>query len=232
MVSWSGLPQRAGASQPHIPFMNDKLESLLGKLRLVENEILAELRRKETEFLYEVRKRKVRFTEEARARHKLFVKRFASYIRDSRFMILLTTPVIWACAIPVVLLDLVTSIYQAVCFPIYGIPKVRRRDYILLDRGHLAYLNWAEKFNCQYCGYANGVLACATEIAARTEQYWCPIKHALRMKSMHSRYKTFFDYGNAEHYRQQIETVRRSFEDIEDDADAAGDPTSGETTAK
>jgi hypothetical protein len=59
------------------------------------------------------------------------------------------------------------------------------------------------------------VLACATEIAARTEQYWCPIKHALLMKSMHSRYRHFFDYGDAEHYRQQIEIVRRSFEDIE-----------------
>ena len=32
---------------------------------------------------------------------------------------------------------------------------------------------------------------------------------------MHNRYRYFFDYGDAEHYRQQIETVRRSFEDIE-----------------
>lgn len=91
----------------------------------------------------------------------------------------------------------------------------------MLDRRHLAYLNWAEKLNCEYCGYANGVLACATEIAARTKQYWCPIKHALRMKSMHNRHRFSFDYGDAEHYRQQIEAVRRSFEDIE--ADSAED---------
>lgn len=195
-------------------FMNDTLDALLEKMRLLEKEIVRELQRKETEFLYEVRQRKVRFTEEARARHRALVKRFTSYIRDSRFMILLTTPVIWACIFSIALLDLAMMIYQAICFPIYGIPKVRRRDYILLDRRHLAYLNWMEKFNREYCGYANGVLACATEIAARTEQYWCPIKQALRMKSMHNRYRTFFDYGDAEHYRQQIETVRRSFEDI------------------
>ena len=80
----------------------------------------------------------------------------------------------------------------------------------------MAYLNWAEKLNCQYCGYVNGVLACASEIAARTEQYWCPIKYTLRMKSMHSRHRFFFDYGDAEQYRKYIEIVRRSFEDILD----------------
>lgn len=195
--------------------MNDTLETLLEKMRVLEKDIMRELQKKEAEFFYEVRLGKVRFTEEARARHKLLVKKFIAYIRDSRFMILLTTPVIWSCIIPVALMDLFMTVYQAVCFPIYGIPKVKRGDYIKLDRRHLSYLNWAEKFNCEYCGYANGVIACATEIAARTEQYWCPIKHALRMKSMHSRYRHFFDYGDAEHYRRQIETVRRSFEDIE-----------------
>lgn len=207
--------------------MNEKLDTLLEKMHALEKEILRELQKKELEFFYEVRQGKVRFTEEARARHRLLVKRFASYIRDSRFMILLTTPVIWACFIPIALLDVFMVVYQAICFPVYGIPKVKRSDYIRLDRRHLAYLNWAEKFNCEYCGYANGVLACATEVAARTEQYWCPIKHALRMKSMHSRYRHFFDYGDAEHYRRQIETVRRSFEDIEkNDAAEAQPPAS------
>jgi hypothetical protein len=207
--------------------MNETLDNMLEKMRVLEKDILRELQKKELEFFYEVRQGKIRFTEEARARHKLLIKKFTSYIRDSRFMILLTTPVIWACFIPIALLDLFMVVYQAICFPVYGIPKVKRGDYIRLDRRHLAYLNWAEKFNCEYCGYANGVLACATEIAARTEQYWCPIKHALRMKSMHSRYRHFFDYGDAEHYRQQIEHVRRSFEDIDkNDAPEAATPAS------
>ena len=219
--SWPCALLLSAAAQPLIDnhrahtLMNDTLETLLEKMHLLEKDILRELQKKELEFFYEVRQGKIRFTEEARARHKLLVKRFISYIRDSQFLIFLTAPVIWACLLPVSLLDLVMTVYQAVCFPVYGIPKVKRRDYIRLDRRHLAYLNGMEKINCEYCGYANGVLAYATEIAARTEQYWCPIKHALRMKSMHSRYRHFFDYGDAEHYRQQIETVRRSFEDIE-----------------
>jgi hypothetical protein len=196
---------------------NDTLETLLEKMRLLEKEILGRVHEKEEEFFYEVHQGKIRFTEEARARHRLLVKKFTAYVRDSRLLILLTIPVIWALIIPIALADLFMFVYQSICFPIYGIPKVKRGDYIRLDRRHLAYLNWVEKINCEYCSYANGLFAYATEVAGRTEQYWCPIKHALRMKSAHSRYRFFFDYGDAEHYRQQIETVRRSFEDIKAD---------------
>jgi hypothetical protein len=183
-------------------------------MRELEKEMVRELQRKEWEFLYEVRVKKVRFTEEANARHAKLSKRIHRYLLDSRFLVILTTPVIWACLLPIALLDLIISIYQALCFGIYGIPKVHRIDYILLDRNRLAYLNFLERLNCQYCGYGNGVLAYATEVAARTEQYWCPIKHALRTKSMHSRYRYFFDYGDAEHYRAEVEKLRRSFEDV------------------
>jgi hypothetical protein len=116
--------------------------------------------------------------------------------------------------IPLVALDLVVSLYQAVCFPIYGIPKVSRRTSIVFDRGRLTYLNALERVNCIYCSYANGLCAYVTEIAARTEQHWCPIKHAQRLQSPHSRYGHFLDYGDAERYRREIEQVRRDFTDV------------------
>jgi ElaB/YqjD/DUF883 family membrane-anchored ribosome-binding protein len=204
--------------------MNDKLDTLLDKMRELEKEMMQELRRKETEFFYEVRQRKVRFTKEALDRQRTLSKRLHRFLLDSPFLVLLTTPVIWSCLLPIALLDLVSSTYQAVCFPIYGIPKVRRADYLLIDRRRLAYLNFIEKLNCEYCSYGNGVLAYVSEVAARTEQYWCPIKHALRMKSMHSRYRFFFDFGDADHYRREIEKVRRSFEDIPADQPAPASP--------
>jgi len=111
-------------------------------------------------------------------------------------------------------MDLVMTVFQNVCFPVYGIPKVRRSDYVVIDRQHLSYLNLIERLNCVYCSYFNGVIAYSREIAGRTEQYWCPIKHARKIKSFHSRYKNFFDYGDAEGYRAKIEEVRRRFEDI------------------
>ena len=203
--------------------MNDKIDSLLGQIRLLEKELASAVQRKEVEFLYEIRKRKISFSDEAKSQHKRFVKRIHRYVLDSRFLVIATAPLIWSCLLPFLVLDLVVSVYQMVCFPIYGIPKVRRGDYVFMDRRHLGYLNGIEKLNCVYCGYANGLLARVAEIAARTEQYWCPIKHALRMKSIHSRYKNFLDYGDAEGYRQRIEEVRRSFRDIEGDVEGERD---------
>lgn len=183
-------------------------------MRTLEQEILRELRYKEAEFLYEVRMGKVRFTRETIERHRRMSKRVRRFLMESSMPVLITAPIIWFCLVPLFFLDVTISVYQALCFGIYGIPKVKRSDYLLFDRRRLAYLNFIERLNCEYCAYGNGVLAYATEVAARTEQYWCPIKHALRVKSMHSRYRFFFDYGDAEHYRRDLERVRRSFEDL------------------
>jgi hypothetical protein len=111
-------------------------------------------------------------------------------------------------------MDLWSTIYQSVCFRSYGIPKVRRGDYIILDRHKLRYLNTIERLNCAYCGYVNGAIAYVQEIAGRTEQHWCPVKHAVRLKTMHSRYPHFLDFGDAEQYRKRIEEVRRDFDDL------------------
>jgi hypothetical protein len=115
-----------------------------------------------------------------------------------------------------VLLDLFVSMYQAVCFPVYGIPKVRRNDYLVIDRKKLRYLNLLEGVNCLYCSYANGLLAYVVEIVARTEQHWCPIRHSRRIRNAHDRYSHFLPYGDAGAYREQIEKVRCDFSDIKD----------------
>lgn len=195
--------------------MDTKLDGLLKKIKQLEDDLLVEIRAKELEFRYEVRRRKVHFTAAATAQHRKLAKQIHRYLIDARFLSLLTTPVIWSCIVPIVLLDLWATVYQFICFPAYGIPKVRRVDYIVIDRQKLAYLNPIEKFNCVYCGYVNGLIALVQEIAGRTEQYWCPIKHALRLKAMHSRYPHFLDYGDAEAYRQRIEQVRRDFDDLQ-----------------
>lgn len=194
--------------------MNDRLEMLLEKFRMLERELAMELQKKQEEFFYEIHKKKVRFQRGIKLEHRLLMQNAFQYIQRARPMAILTLPVIWSCVFPALLLDLTITIYQAICFPIYGIPKVRRGDYIVLDRHNLSYLNIIEKMNCVYCGYFNGVVAYAREMAARTEQHWCPIKHARRVGDIHSRYKYFFDYGDGKRYRQEIEAARRDFEDL------------------
>lgn len=131
-----------------------------------------------------------------------------AFLARSSLGAVLTAPVIYSMLLPLVLLDIWISFYQAVCFRAYGIARVERRDYIAFDRGRLAYLNWVEALNCGYCAYANGVIAYAREIGSRTEQYWCPIKHALKISDPHQRYYEFLEFGDAEGYRTRLAAFR------------------------
>ena len=130
------------------------------------------------------------------------------YLRGSRWSVVLTAPIIYAGWPVFALLDGFITLYQALCFPLYGIARVKRRDYLVFDRADLPYLNAIEAFNCFYCSYGNGVLAYAREVAARTEQYWCPIKHARRVRDAHHLYPAFFEHGDAETFRAGLQRLR------------------------
>ena len=199
------------------PSGNSEVRAILARMRSLETELDAAFERARAELRLRIERDRVVFEEHILKRHRELKIRLLDYVRGARLMVVVTAPFIYAVIVPIVILDLFVTLYQATCFPVYGISKVRRRDYIVFDRQNLAYLNALEKLNCAYCSYANGLFAYVREIAARTEQYWCPIKHARRLKSMHSRYRFFFDYGDAEHYRQQVEQLRRSFQDAAED---------------
>lgn len=141
-------------------------------------------------------------------------KGLREYLAGVRLPVLLTAPLIYLCVIPFILLDVSVAIYQAVCFPLSGIPKVRRRNYLIFDRGRLPYLNAIEKLGCVYCSYANGLLSYVAEVAARTEQHFCPIKHHLKVTAPHSRYAHFLPYGDAQAFRTRVDEVRDAFTDI------------------
>lgn len=121
-----------------------------------------------------------------------------------------TAPVIYVLLLPFALLDLSVSLYQAICFRAWNIKRVRRRDFFAIDRHKLPYLNALEKINCLYCSYANGLIGYVGEIAARTEQYWCPIKHARPVRASHRRYQLFMPYGDAAGYRGGLAELRRA----------------------
>lgn len=163
---------------------------------------------------YELRQGKIWFSEEIKREHRRLKTSLVRYVLRSRFLAIVTAPFIYACIIPFALLDLFVSLYQVVFFPVYGVPKARRRDYMAIDRNKLRYLNALEGLNCMYCSYANGLLAYVVEIAGRTEQHWCPIKHARRIQNAHDRYAHFFPYGDASAYRQRIDKVRDDFKDL------------------
>jgi len=154
------------------------------------------------------------FSPETLSDHRRLKVASWKHIRSTRWLVILSSPVIYACVLPFLLLDAAVALYQLVCFPIYGIAKVRRKDYLVFDRGRLAYLNSIEKVGCVYCSYANGLLALITEVAARSEKYFCPIKHAQPLVKTHSRYEEFLPYGDARAYRGQSDAVGNANGDV------------------
>lgn len=190
--------------------MNSLLEQLIGRIHELEDALEAELEEKRREFRYRLERRRVVFEADVRARHRAARESLISFLAKTRIMVVLTAPAIYALILPLALLDLFVTFYQAVCFPVYGIPKVQRRDYIVLDRQQLAYLNGLQKLNCIYCGYANGLIGWVREVAARTEAYWCPIKHSRRVKEPHLRYSGFVDFGDEKAYQKRVEAHRKA----------------------
>jgi len=91
---------------------------------------------------------------------------------------LLSAPFILGLFDPLIMADILVEIYHRICFPLYRLEYVKRSQYIKIDRQKLNKLRLFEKLFCMYCGYVNGWLAFTTEIAKRTEKYWCGIKHA------------------------------------------------------
>lgn len=116
---------------------------------------------------------------------------------------LISAPFIYSMIIPLIILDICTEIYHHVCFRLYGINLVERKSYIKIDRHKLSYLSPFEKINCAYCGYANGLAAYLTAIAAATEVYWCGIKHQHDPHFvMPAHHQNFIDYQDKVAYRQ------------------------------
>ncbi len=192
--------------------MDKNISGLIERLAQIEQELEAalasEVKEKQKDFRYRIDRKKILFEEEMKRVNKEMRQGVVAFLISTPIMSLLVAPVIYSLYIPLGLLDLWISLYQAACFRAYGIPRVRRSDFIVLDRGGLPYLNFIEQFNCNYCGYANGLVAYAREVASRTEQYFCPIKHARKILGTHDRYRKFFDFGDGKHYQKELDRLR------------------------
>ncbi len=134
----------------------------------------------------------------------------AAYFGATSPTVVMTAPVIYSLIVPIMIIDLWVSGYQAICLRAYKIPRVKRSDYIAFDRRRLKYLNLIQQLNCDFCAYANGVVAYVREISSLTEQYWCPIKHAVKISDPHRRYFEFLEYGDAQGYRDRLNQFREA----------------------
>ena len=188
--------------------MNEKITLILAQMAALENDLRTAVHEQESKMFFQIKGKRVEFESSVKAAHRKLKKNFFRWLVTDRPQNLITGPIIYAMIFPLMMLDICVSFYQWACFPIYGITKVRRADYIVFDRRHLGYLNFIEKFHCTYCEYGNGLMSYMAEILARTEEYFCPIKHAHKILGTHARYNRFLDYGDAADYEAKLEEYR------------------------
>ena len=129
-------------------------------------------------------------------------------LRETKLGGVLTSPLIYVVVVPFLLLDLCVTIYQQVCFRVYGVPLVKRGDHVIIDRHDLAHLTWRERFNCAYCDYAQGVLAYTGEIVSRTEHFWCPVKNARMPRDPVPPYTEYIERNDTEGFRGKLRQQR------------------------
>ena len=192
--------------------MNERIQQLLNQITALEDELRVSLAEQQSSVFFQIKGKRIEFNQSIKETHLRLKNNFFRWLVTNRPQNLITGPIIYSMIIPLVITDLFITFYQLTCFPIYGIKKVRRADYIIFDRQHLSYLNFIEKFHCTYCAYSSVMIAYISEIVARTEQYFCPIKHARKILGTHARYARFLDFGAAEDYEKKLEEYRITLE--------------------
>jgi len=193
--------------------VNNTIRQLLDQINALENELRTALHEQESRLSYQVNGKRVEFERAIRDAHSRLKVGIVRWIIADRPQNLLCAPFIYGMIIPLAFFDLCITLYQAICFPIFRIAKARRSDYLVFDRQKLEYLNIVEKIHCVYCEYANGLVSYATEIIGRTEQYFCPIRHARKVLGSHERYARFLGYGEAADYHGKLEAYRNALEE-------------------
>lgn len=188
--------------------MNERIQQILSEITALEDDLRTALNAQQSTMFFQIKGKRVEFEQSIKEAHTKLKTNFFRWLVTNRPQNLITGPIIYSMIIPLLITDFFITFFQLTCFPIYGIKKVRRSDYIIYDRQQLNYLNFIEKFHCTYCAYGNGMIAYVAEIIGRTEQYFCPIKHARKVLGTHSRYARFLDYGDAEDYENKLEQYR------------------------
>lgn len=198
--------------------MNEQIRQLLADIAGLEEELATRVQEQQETLHYRIEGSKVRFEENLRKIHHELKTGIFPWLMESELRNVVSAPFIYAMLVPFVLLDLFLFVYQSVCFPLYRIPKVKRANYVIVDRQQLGYLNVIEKVNCMFCGYADGLLAYTRQVLSRTEMYWCPIKHARKVLDPHRNYFRFGDYASGEDLAKRVTELRRELAAGGDDA--------------
>ena len=128
--------------------MSEQIKKIVDKIYALEDELRAVLYEQQSEFSYKIAGKRVEFEKSIREAHKKLKTSWFYWFITVSPKHLLSGPFIYGLIIPLVIFDIGISVYQFICFRLYGIVRVKRAEHIIFDHQHLAYLNIFEKINC------------------------------------------------------------------------------------
>ncbi len=188
--------------------MSEKIKKIVEEIEILEEKLKKEIATQEGHIAYKIENGRVNFEQDILALQKENMKKVMAYLKEIPFLHLISSPIIYMMVLPALLFDVMLFIYQQVVFRVYKFDFIKRSDYIVFDRHYLAYLNPIEKLNCLYCSYFNGLMHYAAEISAKTELYFCPIKHAKKIAYKHRYYKDFLTYGDENNFQEKMQSLK------------------------
>jgi len=192
--------------------MNDKIREIVEEIEAMKVKLGEEIADHESHISYEIQNGYVKFEKDVLDKQKENIKNLLAFFREVPPVQFLTAPIMYGMVIPAVVLDVIIFIYQQVVFRIFKFKFLKRSDYIVFDHHYLGYLNSVEKLNCVYCSYINGLMQYASAIAARTEFYFCPIKHAKKIAYQNDYYHEYLMYGDEVDYQKKLKELRNKFQ--------------------
>jgi hypothetical protein len=189
--------------------MQNSIKEMIEEIERLKVKLKEEIASKEEHLSYEIHKGRVHFSDEVLQTQREKLTHLVEFFKEAPLLHILSAPIVYMMIIPAVILDIFLYIYVLVIFPIYKFPKIKRSDYIVFDRQYLGYLNFIEKLNCLYCSYFNGLMNYTVAIAARSELYFCPIKHAKKIAYTHEHYYDFLPYADAQSYHDKLKACQK-----------------------
>lgn len=193
--------------------MKTRINKLYEEIKQKKDELFQEYEKLREKYDFKFIKWKIVFSEKKKDENKKFKIWIFKYLLGSEIRHIISIPFIYMMIIPAVILDIFLFVFQQTCFRLYGIPLVKRKEFLSTERKHLDYLNWIEKINCLYCSYVNWMFSYAVEVWGRTEKYWCPIKHAKKNNTFHNWQDHFADYWDGEGFKKAFNSNKEYFEE-------------------
>ena len=109
--------------------MNEQIRQILSQISRLEDDLQQLLSEQQEAFNYRLEGTKVFFEQNIRVAQQRLKTGIIKFLLDSQPRNVVSAPFIYSVFFPVLLLDMWLSLYQALCFPLYRMSKVKRSQY-------------------------------------------------------------------------------------------------------